>query len=368
MTLPNLPRYTTATRNKNGSYRYMFNPTASLVEAGLARRVSLGRDVRRAKRMAKQLLKELDEKKAAYDKERAAALEKTATVQQLVNHFLQSKDFEMLRDKTKQDYRYFLSILCDSLGKQQYDTLTGARAKAAYNQWLERGVSLANHVAVAATRVFNYAIEIEATNNNPFKKFKRKSHKQRTVVWTHEYVIKFLDTAYSQFRYRNIGLIFHMAYEWAQRIGDMRTLKWENIDLKKQTLTLEQSKRGVSVCLPIGGNLLEMLEQQAEEFGFQPYVAPSPHPTDGKYKPYSIYRVSHVGKEIMRAAGLPEELRLMDLRRTAVTEMVDAGVPITQIMSVTGHQSMQSVRPYMKHTLASATSALSKRESCYECS
>ena len=49
------------------------------------------------------------------------------------------------------------------------------------------------------------------------------------------------------------------------------------------------------------------------------------------------------------------------MRRTATTEMVDAGVPLPQIMSVTGHANAQSLTPYLKNTLTSATEALSKR-------
>ena len=43
-------------------------------------------------------------------------------------------------------------------------------------------------------------------------------------MWTPDQVKLFLDTAYSDFKWRSIGLIFHMAYEWAQRVGDMRNL------------------------------------------------------------------------------------------------------------------------------------------------
>ena len=64
----------------------------------------------------------------------------------------------------------------------------------------------------------------------------------------------------------------------------------------------------------------------------------------------------------MREAGLSEELRLMDLRRTGTTQMVEAGVPMGQIMSVTGHSNPQSVKPYMKNTYASANSALTARK------
>jgi integrase len=64
----------------------------------------------------------------------------------------------------------------------------------------------------------------------------------------------------------------------------------------------------------------------------------------------------------MRDAGLPDELRLSDLRRTGTTEMVEAGVSMGNIMSVTGHANPQSVKPYMKNTFASADLALTSRQ------
>ena len=65
----------------------------------------------------------------------------------------------------------------------------------------------------------------------------------------------------------------------------------------------------------------------------------------------------------MREAGLSDELRLMDLRRTGTTQMVEAGVSMGQIMSVTGHSNPQSVKPYMKNTYDSANNALTTRKS-----
>ena len=61
-------------------------------------------------------------------------------------------------------------------------------------------------------------------------------------------------------------------------------------------------------------------------------------------------------------AKLSEELRLMDIRRTGVTQMVDKGVPLPQIMAVTGHTHVSSVKPYMKHTYDSASNALTQRD------
>ena len=75
-----------------------------------------------------------------------------------------------------------------------------------------------------------------------------------------------LDAAYSDFSTRNIGLIAHMAYEWCQRLGDMRLLTWDVIDFEARTLTLEQSKRKADVHLPISDDLCDMLSQQAHDF------------------------------------------------------------------------------------------------------
>ena len=284
------------------------------------------------------------------------------TVQQLIDKYYTSNDFKMLRDRTKKDYQYFLGVMCDSFGDVNFDKLTSKQAKHAYEEWVERGISFANHICTVSSIVYRYAIDMEYTKVNPFASVKRKTPIQRKVVWTEGDVRNFLDTAYSEFQWRSLGLIVHMAYEWCQRLGDMRLLTWDNFDLDERKLYLEQSKRRAEVTLPIEDDLLDMLVQQEQDFGFQPYVVPRTTPVQGQYHPYSMERLSKAGRAVMRQAGLSEELRLMDLRRTGTTQMVEAGVPMGQIMSVTGHSNPQSVKPYMKNTFASANNALTTRK------
>jgi integrase len=253
--------------------------------------------------------------------------------------------------------------MLDDFGSVKFCELTSKQAKHAYEGWVERGISLANHVCTVSSILFRYAIDMEYATVNPFANVRRKTPPQRKVVWTEDDVRQFLDTAYGEFQWRSIGLIVHMAYEWCQRLGDMRLLTWDNIDLEEHKLYLEQSKRRAEVTLPIEDDLLEMLTQQEQDFGFQQYVVPRTTPVQGEYHPYSMERLSKAGRAVMREAGLSEELRLMDLRRTGTTQMVEAGVPMGQIMSVTGHSNPQSVKPYMKNTYASANSALTARKS-----
>ena len=284
------------------------------------------------------------------------------TVKHLVDKYYNSNDFKMLRGSTKKVYQYFLSVMVADFGSVNFCELTSKQAKHAYERWVERGISLANHVCTVSSILFRYAIEMEYTHVNPFANVKRKTPPQRKVVWTEDDVRQFLDTAYSDFQWRSIGLIVHMAYEWWQRLGDMRLLTWDNIDLEAKKLYLEQSKRRAEVTLPIQDDLLEMLTQQEQDFGFQQYVVPRTTPVHGQYEPYSMERLSKAGRAVMREAGLADELRLMDLRRTGTTQMVEAGVPMGQIMSVTGHSNPQSVKPYMKNTYASANNALTTRK------
>ena len=287
----------------------------------------------------------------------------------LTNKYFLSNDFNVLADKTKHDYQYCVSVLLDtkvdgkSVAEICLTKLSGAIARRAYEVWLGRGVYLANAVTSVARKMYSFGMEMGYVESNPFSTFKRKSAHARKTVWTKEQVRKFLNYCYEDFRYRNLGLIVQMAYEWCQRVGDMRVLQFSSIDFDKGVLNLQQSKRRSIVHLPISLDLLEMLNHQKMDYGFQPYVVPYPTVMKGKYSPYTMQRLSKVARLVIEQAGLPADLRISDLRRTGTTEMVEAGVSMGQIMSVTGHSNPQSVKPYMKNTYASAESALTMRNS-----
>jgi len=283
-------------------------------------------------------------------------------LKKLVKLYLQSSEFNRLRDQTKLDYTRFLKILTDTLGETTASVVSGKDARMAYEEWVSRGIHLANHVAAVAGIVYRHGQDMEYVKNNPFTLVRKLSPVARNTVWTQDQVRQFLDVAYGDFVYRNVGLIVQMAYEWCQRVGDMRMLTWDSIDFNTRRLRLLQSKRGAEVQLPISDALHDMLTEQQQDFDFQKYVAPMPSPRGGEYKPFSMERLSKIGRIVMRQAELPDELRLMDLRRTGTTEMVEAGVPLPQIMSVTGHANPQSVKPYIKNTYLSANSALTARQ------
>ena len=288
-------------------------------------------------------------------------------IKHLVDSYLKSRDFDRLTASQDQ-YRYWLRVLLETeyegetVGQLKYKKLTAPEAQVIYDTISDRGITFANRINAVARKVYNYGMKYGHIEKNPWSMIQTLTPAPRKVMWQPDDVKTFLEIAYSHFKTRGIGLIVHMAYEWAQRIGDMRLLTWDAIDFENQVLHLEQSKRRAVVHLPISNDLMDVLRQQNGAFDWQPYVAPNVNAkTDSGYAPYGLEVVSRVAKKIIIEAGLNPELRLADLRRTATTEMVEAGVGIVQIMQVTGHQSPQSVTPYMKNTLTGATNALTLR-------
>jgi integrase len=301
-------------------------------------------------------------------------LKGTNTLRDAIEAYLNNPSFAELSGPTQKQYETRLTIVCMTtvqkgkvLGNIKLRDISLKHVTFAYDKWLnDSGPRAANYNASCLSIVLNLARRHEAILYNPVSLLKRKTDKPRRVMWSREDVQLFLDTAYSQWWSRSIGLIVHMSYEWGQRIGDMRLLQWDAIDLDKERVDITQSKRGAEVHLPIDDGLLRMLEQQKEDFGFQPYVAPHVKPKSGSYNPYSETDIHNYVNRVKDAAGLDPDLQARDLRRTAITEMAEAGVDLIGIMQVSGHQNPASVKPYLVNTFSGASAALAKRKGITE--
>ena len=291
----------------------------------------------------------------------------SAKLLEIAEFYLNSEAFKRLKAKTQKDYESHLSSIVNTvvegkaLGVYHNKSIKVRHLTDAYEQWLQSGVRSANYRKSILSTCWKHSMRYDVMVHDPVALVKTQKTDRRTVMWTREYVKRFLDQAYSDFNYRSIGLIVHMAYEWGQRVGDMRLLKWEALDLTECRLDIRQSKRGAEVHLPISKNLCQMLQAQQKDFGFQEYVAPRVKPRSGSFTPYDLEEISPNINTLLDKANLPRELTAMDLRRTAVTEMLEAGVDIAGIRQVTGHKNMHSVVPYMVNTFSGASKALSAR-------
>jgi len=291
----------------------------------------------------------------------------SATLTQIVDFYLHSDAFRRLSSSSQKDYETHLqaAVLTQvegkALGGYRCKTLKVRHITQAYDQWLNVGTRTANYRRSVLSAAWRHAMRYDVFIHNPISLVKTEVPEPRRVHWTREQVSIFLDTAYSDFRWRSIGLIVHMAYDWGQRVGDVRLLTWDSLDLNQCRIDMVQSKRNAEIHLPISQGLCSMLRQQKEDFGFQEYVAPRIKPRAGAYTPYDKEEISNLINVLLDEANLPRELTAMDLRRTAVTEMMEGGADLVGIMQVTGHKNTASVKPYMVNTYSGASKALSTR-------
>ena len=291
-----------------------------------------------------------------------------STLQQVVDFYMRGPRFLALKGKTQLNYEMHLKKTCETrladgrlMGNIQVKRIKPRHLVECYEQWLQIGTSTANKRMAILSACWKYARQWEIVVADPVSLVDRVSTKPRKVRWEKSHVKTFLDVAYSSFEHRSVGLIVHMAYEWGQRVGDMRTLTWSALDLEAKRIDLTQSKRNADVHLPISDSLTRMLKQQKLDFGFQQYVAPHTKPRAGAYTPYKEEEICIYINRVKHEANLPHELTAMDLRLTAVTEMLEGGVDMAGIMQVTGHRNPQSVKPYMINTYRGASAALSLR-------
>jgi len=291
---------------------------------------------------------------------------KSYTVRDVVVEYWGSDAFRKLGSASQKDYYDCLMVINDDVGSTSMKRLSVYLMQRCYKLWLDRGIYRANKIAAIMSILINWSKKNGISMENPMPLIDKIPNPQRTVMWEPEQVNKFLTTAYSEWKWRSIGLIVQMAYEWGQRVGDMRMLTWAAINFDKKRCDLVQSKRGAEVHLPISDTLMHVLKQQHETFGFQVLVAPQVQPSDGSYKPYSKEMLHVHVNAVLEAAELPNYLTAMDMRRTAITEMVEAGVDITQIKQVSGHTNINSLTPYIKHTYTGASEALAQRQAFKE--
>lgn len=362
-----LPRNVTRYKLSSGSFMYRFNPSQDLVDNKIVERKSLGMDKRKALAEAKRLNALIDDYR---DGKIAGAMPSpTSKLHQVVAAYYASNKFKALKGQTQVNYEYALRDLCAAtyegkkLGDMRMKDIGVKHCDFVYQQWVTKGVTTANSKRRISSVVFNFALKLEAITRNPMALIDTQGTKPRRVKWNKDQIKAFLTVAYSEYRYRSIGLIVHMAYEWCQRVGDIRTITWDSIDLEAQRVTITQSKRGATVYLPITNGLARMLKQQKQEFSkYTEYVVPHHRSSDNAWRCYSAQQIAELVNEVKTKANLPVELKAWDLRRTGITELVEAGVDLASIMQVSGHASAQSVMPYLVNTYEGAKNALSKRE------
>jgi len=201
--------------------------------------------------------------------------------------------------------------------------------------------------------IFNKAVEWGRIDKNPLarvKKFK-ENHQKNMRILKDEEAIRLIDAANS-----HLKPVLILALNTGMRRGEILSLKWENIDFRKGMIFIEDSKSGKSREIYMNKLIYDALKEidNNSEYVF-------PNNETGKH----IQDVKNSFHTACREAKI-KSLRFHDLRHTAATKMIEAGVDIATVSKILGHSSIIMTMRYAHPGEKTMRQAAEKLAQIYE--
>lgn len=237
---------------------------------------------------------------------------------ELYNKFRSTAEWSHYSAQTQRQYGYLLLNAFQEqfgdrpMGELLLSEIDETVAGSMYSHVSQRGTTVANQFRTA----FNAMCKCLGVES-PMRSITPLSVGKKTV--TEDQLRTLLKVAYSQFKWRNVGLLVQLTYEQGQSITPLSQCTWDDLDLEEGTLTVN------GILTHLSDDMQEMLAQQKEDFGFQPYIAPNPHPTREGYPPYGASQLSRTLRKIKQSANLPEDLNVAEIRRMGLVAMLRDG-------------------------------------------
>lgn len=206
-----------------------------------------------------------------------------------------------------------------------------ARSEAVKHVTVTRELNLLSHM-------FHRAIDLEYyRKENPVGKVKKyKEPPGRVRYLSLEERIRLLEECKRSQNPLLYAMVF-TALETGMRKGEEQRLKWEDVNIERQSIRLRQTKNNEDRDIPISDRLLPLLQRLYIE-RCSPYVFSKP---DGR--PYGDWRRSF--ETACRHAEI-DNFHWHDLRHDYASQLVMAGVDIYRVQKLMGHKTLSMTARY----------------------
>lgn len=294
------------------------------------------------------------------------------TLNDYLDRWLETAARPRVRPKTFVGYQNLLDRhIRPALGARPLSKISPLEVQQTFQAMQEKGLSARTieYARMVLKQAFKQAIQWRLLTFNPCDGVQiPKRERPEMQALSPEQARRFLAVARST-RY---GALFELALTTGLRPSEYLALKWEDIDFERGTLSvvrsldaepgggyrLEETKtrnsRRVVKLLP---NVLSALlehrqaqqqqrEQAGERWNEQGFVF-----TNESGGPLDRHNLAHRHfRKILEEAGLPQ-IRLYDLRHTAATLALSAGVPVKVVSEMLGHSSVALTLDVYSHVL-----------------
>ncbi len=212
--------------------------------------------------------------------------------------------------------------------------------------------STINRELVCLKTAVNKAVEWEKLERSPaakVKKFREPAYQFR--ILTPDESARLLNSAGQVLR-----SVLTLALNTAMRSGEIKHLRWRDVDFVKGFILIEDSKSGKSRKIPMNGPVFDMLHgmSRAPEFIFE---------NPRTQTCYANFKTAWQG--VCQRAGI-RGVRFHDTRHTAISRMVEAGVDLVTVSKIAGHSDINMTTRYAHPSPENMRAAVAKLGAFFE--
>lgn len=198
-----------------------------------------------------------------------------------------------------------------------------------------RTVATVNHYLKFLKAVFNRAIRQGRLAFNPVRAVKLyHEHNARDRCLSPEEEARLIEALPNRLR-----PLVTVALHTGMRRGELRALRWEDVDLATATIRVRRDKAGEGRWVALNSLAREALEEaRRQQEAPSPYVFSSPR---GRF----LHNFERDWRPALRAAGIPD-FRFHDLRHTFASRLAMAGVDLYTVQRAGGWKTHVMVQRY----------------------
>ncbi len=174
--------------------------------------------------------------------------------------------------------------------------------------------------------------------SNPVRDVPRRKHSNARERYLSAGEVKRLFKALDKSESPQLKNIVSLLLLTGARKTELLTAKWEQIDLERRTWLIPTTKTGKPRYVPLSQSAIDNIEALPRWAGC-PWLLPNPD----TLKPYTDIKRSW--EKARDAAGL-YDFRIHDLRHSAASFMINAGIDLYAVGRVLGHADHRSTQRY----------------------
>ena len=264
---------------------------------------------------------------------------KKHTLSDLIERFL---NHPSIKDKTKLNYGPQLKWWISQLGEHKLVDITPDKISRSRDGLLKKGFqkSSTNRYVAALSSAYSMAVkEFGWIDTNPCSKVRKLSEPRgRTRFLTDDERERLLISCENS-NAKELLIIVLLALSTGARKNEIRWLRWDDVNVQTGTVIFRETKNGIIRSVPLVGRGLDLIREWGKIRRLDTdLVFPGKNP-----KHPVLFEKSW--KKALKESDI-EDFRFHDLRHSAASYLIMAGVHMRTVAEILGHKTLAMVQRY----------------------